>query len=409
MRASRARTAWAASAAVAVVVGIGLATRLGGGGSKPASVGRSPEPTSTGTVGGTSSTAPRTAVGRPGSPGATPGTGPTAGGPNPAGTTQPGGLKPVTVGLLDRSAAPAAAYDHAVGGWVIEVYWADLQPTQDGPIVSGNKIDRAIAQARQLAAADPSLHPQLKLRVLAGIHSPEWAKTLDGPPVTVSALIDHRSGTAPRFWTDNFARAYAGLQRRLAARYDAVPEILSTVVSQCTTVYAEPFQRQTDSAQTVQDLDAAGFTQAADLQCYRTQIAAQQVWQRTRSELAFNPYEVVDPSGQSSPPGQGTDEAITDQMISYCRIVLGPRCVVANESIRWPPLGSYLPMYSAIRAAGPPIAFQTAIASRVHDLGRTLSWAIAQGASSVELPDGYQTMSPSVLQGFATGLSTNPT
>src|SRR4051794_38814793 len=81
------------------------------------------------------------------------------------------GLKPVLGGLLDRHHQPAKRYQRVVRAWVVDVYWADVQPARGGPIVAG-AIDREVAAARTLGL-------KLKLRVLAGIHAPAWAKSLD--------------------------------------------------------------------------------------------------------------------------------------------------------------------------------------------------------------------------------------
>ena len=59
--------------------------------------------------------------------------------PSPA----PSDLKPVLKGLLDRSGPPPAAYVPSLAGYVVNVHWSDLQPTQGGGLAAGNAIDRA--------------------------------------------------------------------------------------------------------------------------------------------------------------------------------------------------------------------------------------------------------------------------
>ena len=44
---------------------------------------------------------------------------------------------------------------------------------------------QAIAETNQQNAANPGLNLRLKLRVYAGLAAPDWAKQLDGPPVTL--------------------------------------------------------------------------------------------------------------------------------------------------------------------------------------------------------------------------------
>lgn len=289
-----------------------------------------------------------------------------------------GALKPVLGGLLDRHHAPDQRFQGVVAGYVVTVPWATLQPRAAAPLPAHNPIDEAIATARARGL-------RLKLRV-TGIDAPEWAKRLGGSPVPVSDYYG-RKGTVGRFWTRRFGDAYAGLQRLLAARYDAAPEIVQTAVTRCTTIYAEPFLRQGRTAESVRGLLQAGYTAAADEICHREQVDAHQVWQRTRSGLSLNPYQRISLGGDVSP-----DEAFTERMIDYCRQALASRCVLENHSIRSTGQSRWYPkLYQAMRAAGVPIAFQTAAPARIGSLMDTLKWAIEQGASSVELPVSYPT------------------
>src|SRR5205823_109968 len=159
-------------------------------------------------------------------------------------------------------------------------------------------------------------------------------------------------GTIGRFWNDSFGAAYAELETKLAAKYDATPEIREVVISRCTTVFAEPFIRDVRLPTNISAFLDAGFTIDADQRCHREEINAHKVWVHTRSDLSLNPYQAV---------GQGTDESFTEDMMAFCRSALGNRCVLANNSLRSFSQGtSYDQMYAQIKAMGPPIAFQTA-------------------------------------------------
>ena len=83
-------------------------------------------------------------------------------------------LKPVLSGLIAFNGLPAGHEDD-VNGWVVNVPWAQLEPSGPG-LVTGNPIDRAIVQARELDQAHPGHAFRIKVRVLAGIHSPAWVK-----------------------------------------------------------------------------------------------------------------------------------------------------------------------------------------------------------------------------------------
>jgi hypothetical protein len=310
-------------------------------------------------------------------------------------TLQPASLKPVLAGLLDRNGPPPAAYLPVMGGFVVNVNWADIQTASGAPIASNNAIDQAISTLHQI---DPSGRMGLKVRLFAGIYAPDWAKSLGGAPLVVADPVTGASGTVGRFWNDDFGAAYADLQTKLAAKYDSAPEIREITISRCTTVYAEPFIRDARDPAAVSALLGAGFTVDADHRCHAEEILAHQVWTHTRSDLSFNPYQVLGGSTR-------TDEAFTEQMMSFCRSSLGARCVLANNSLRTPL--QFPAMYAAIQALGPPIAFQTAVLAKVGSLGATIQAAISLGASSVELPAGYQSIPASTLNPFASGLAAN--
>jgi hypothetical protein len=79
-------------------------------------------------------------------------------------------------------------------------------------------------------------------------------------------------------------------------------------------------------------------------------------------------------------------------MMAYCRQVLASACVLENNSLRVPVQAGYMAMYANMQALGHPISFQTATAGRVGNLSGALNYAITLGASSVELPGGYETL-----------------
>lgn len=305
--------------------------------------------------------------------------------PTPTPTPVPGSVKPELAGLVDRQGAPSAAEAPDLSGWVVNVTWAELQPTAGTTITSDNPIDQAIAQVDQNPAYR-GMH--LRIRVMAGIDSPNWVEAMSGGPVYVYNTQDQVGGDVPRFWTAPVEQAYANLQVLLAAKYDSDPEIEDVNMSGCMTVYAEPLIREITSSETVTDLLAAGYTEAADQSCQEDQINAQAVWVHTHSSIALNPYDVINANGSVS-----VDEAFTATLINYCRTTLGERCTLGNDSIRSTSLGSaYDDMYNSIAGAGPGIYFQTAQAAKVGNLQTTIQWAIDEGSNDVELPAGWSSL-----------------
>ncbi len=289
-------------------------------------------------------------------------------------------------GLVDRHRAPKPAFASVVRTYVVNTTWASLQPAKGGPLVHPNAIDQAISAARKGGYA-------LKLRVRAGIDAPAWAKTLDGPALTVYSTgatakkAGSVAGTIGRFWTPQFAAAYQDLQNKLAASYDAVPEIRQTDITRCSMIFAETYLRDAMDRRNVQTLLRAGFTRAADDVCHTQQILAHRVWVRTISNLSLNPYPAIRPDGTVR-----TDLAYTLAQMTYCRSVLGARCSLANHSVASKRLtgGSYAAMYSRMRALGGPIDLQTATAAKIGDYRQVLAFAAAMGADSIELPTGYE-------------------
>lgn len=310
-------------------------------------------------------------------------------------------VKPVLGGLLDRAGFPDQALHDVVDGFVVDVAWADIQPEPFGPLAAGNAIDRAIASVRALGG-DADM--RIKLRVNAGVDAPEGAKHLGGAPVRVD-YEGYRDleGTVGRFWTPEFGAAYEDLHKRLAAAYDRVPEVAQVEITRCMTFYGETFLRQAGTPQTPAALLEAGFTTAADKGCHRQQVQAHRVWRRTRSGLAFNPYHRIGPDGNVT-----AEVAFPKEMMSFCRRVLGSRCVLENYSLSSPLRDRlYDELYPALLAAGKPLAFQTAAEARIGDWQATLRYAVDAGAASVELNRSYPTYDRSALAGFSGQLLAN--
>ncbi|HEX3426112.1 MAG TPA: hypothetical protein VHT30_08265 [Acidimicrobiales bacterium] len=331
----------------------------------------------------------RTATSLPSLPTST-GSAGTTGGTTPGATTEPAappGLKPVIRGLIDRNGMPPAGYP--INAWVVQVDWSALQPTQGGPIAANNAIDQAIAAVRATNSHGGNM--ALKLRVYAGINSPDWAKQLGGPPFPVSD--SGQSGMSPRFWTPQFSQAYAALQSELAAKYDGVPELREVVISQCTTVFDEPFRRQVPDQASLNAWLAAGYTMAADEACQESEIEAHQVWKMTSSDLALNQFMPV-----AANQGSQVDLSFPEQVMQYCRQQLGVRCVLENNSLKPKPSANLAKLYLAMQALGPPITFQTASGNKVGDLAAAVKLGAELGAESIELPMSYRSTPPSDLE-----------
>ncbi|GAA4720061.1 hypothetical protein Prum_002000 [Phytohabitans rumicis] len=304
-------------------------------------------------------------------------------------------LKEPVMGLLDRAKPATGAYAAVVDRFVIRVDWSEVQPDQQpGTDHGGALVTTTIDQ--DLAAATAA-GMKVRLRVVGGINAPEWAKTLGGAtPIPWYAPPGTQVGTIGRFWTSQYGTAYQNLQDRLAALYDDDPRVLDVAIARCTTEFAEPYIRQTGQLDLNQPgLEAAGYTSAADDLCHYEEIDAHDVWEQTRSYLAFNPYQRINSTAWTS----SVDLPFTKQMIDYCRTALGQRCVLGNNSLVPDRPNSYYQMYAYIAAKGGPIAYQTATPDKVCGdpttcataiWNETLDMALTYGANAVELPGTIQ-------------------
>jgi hypothetical protein len=312
--------------------------------------------------------------------------------------------KPIQ-GLIDRQGPPKGKNRAYISGFVIKVRWEDLQPTEDGPIVSPNAIDAALEKVRDPSSSVYGM--KLKLRVFAGVDSPSWAKSLGGAPVkyvNTKAGSSVGAGLAPRFWTTAFGQAYNQLQSKLAAKYDDVAELREVTVSRCSTLYDEMFARQLAANANEANMRAAGYTTDLDKKCIKEAIAAHSVWKRTISDVAFGPLPVIEESGEEA------DMAFTLAAMSYCREVLGSRCGLQNNSLSVEKMDTprYLKIYDEMQRLGPPSVIQTATNSRVGDPKDVLDYAAKLGVNSVELPVGYNDWAETSLSSARNGLTRNP-
>ena len=78
------------------------------------------------------------------------------------------------------------------GEIVLNVTWAQLQPTQSGPLDTSSVILDAI-QAVEAYNQQYGTDLGIKLRVWGGFTAPDWVKNISGPPITVDRQGDGQS------------------------------------------------------------------------------------------------------------------------------------------------------------------------------------------------------------------------
>jgi hypothetical protein len=326
--------------------------------------------------------------------------------------------KPPMQGLAMQQARPLTSADAgAFSARVVTTTWAELQPSPGGELTRNNAIDRELRATDAFNEQHPDTPVHLKLRVLAGIYAPEWAKTLgDFEPVPVTHVQTERPGTLGPFWSEEYVDAYAELQQLLAERYDDDPLVRDNAISGCMTVFAEPFQRDLTN---FGSLFAQGYSVDADEDCLRRQVDAHLAWKHTHQSLALNPFRAwTEEAGELA--RERPDVGVTLSVAEYCREALGDLCTLSNNSIRSDYaalmlgeedaatafLAEYETLYATIRELGPSFSFQTAAPSRVGDLPATVEAAAAMGANAVEVPISYDV---ATMVSDNAALAANPT
>ncbi len=311
------------------------------------------------------------------------------------------GLKDPVRGLLDRQHYPKG-FDSVIKSYVVEVPWAQLQRRPGGALVHPNPIGHALAQARAAGM-------RIKLRVGVGTDAPRWAKRIGGPPIPVyytSATAGHSgvAGTIGRFWLPAFGAAYRDLQQKLAAAYDGNPTLAQVAITRCSTIFSETYLRNTRDQRNIDALLAAGFTRAADDVCHERQMLAHRAWKHTRSSLSINPYQAISSDGSVK-----MDLSYSLAQMAQCRRILRRRCVLENYSLSSSRITdpAYAPIYARMQRLGPPFDFQTSTMAKVGNLSDVLEYALSIGATSVELPSGYNAYTPQQLAPYQKGLRAN--
>jgi hypothetical protein len=267
-------------------------------------------------------------------------------------------------------------------------------------LVANNVIDKTLAEIRVYNANHPDKPLAVKLRVWGGFMAPPWAKQIGGAPIQASH--NGHARTVGRFWSPVYRKAWANLQKLLAARYDSEPLIQEVSVTQCMSFTAEPFFVPTEDA-VMTKLRAAGFTDAAYRFCLSNAVSDYAPWKQSRLVLAVNPY-------RTAPSGGPGDPAFTEKVMLACRTAIGVRCVFDNHD-----LNSTLPrplvrIYDYMTQLGPEIEFQT-LNKTPANFPATIKFGVAHGASSIELYQdfgGFPLVPNAQLKQWAKWIEANP-
>lgn len=300
-----------------------------------------------------------------------------------------------------------------IDGVVINVTWAQLQPTP-GDFVT-TPIDDALNEVRNFNSQHPQSPLGVKLRIWQ-TSAPDWAKNLDGGPVTLVQVKNSevRSKTVGRFWSAKYDLAWHRLQTQLADKYDSEALIREVTDTSCSSLTDEPFNVDGDQ-EAIQNMLRAGFTDDAYRNCLINSANDYDGWHTTSIDFAIANYRRIG-SGR-----QVADPQVVVQIIKAFRAALGGRAILSNHALADPrSLASrgLMPVMDEIKQFGPPIEFQTANPNAAWLQGGQLNWeetisyGKSLGATAIEVwgccrDSGFDSMQPAKLQAWSAVLKSN--
>jgi hypothetical protein len=346
------------------------------------------------------------------------------------------GDKPAQTGLVDMgdisfynnpynpsfNLSEITPYQGSFSEIVLNVTWAQLQPSEGGPLTT-SAIDSAIAQVDALNASNGT-NIGIKLRVWGGYTAPEWAKNIDGPPITVTGENEVDPGvftpqTIGRFWTADYVDAWTSLQSALAARYDSNPVIRGISQTAGAAATDEPFVPLRTNAllqgggivNQVGQLQAGGYTDAAEMLTLRAAIADYSQWSTTPLDFTMNTFHLFD--GGNELNYATFTLAVLQQARNSTRLVQPGNHALGNP-LYAPDTVVYtqLAADAALNPAVAPNSFQTnspSILGPYANWQATIANGVALDAGDIELwdfpvipvPVGFTSFSPGQVQTLA--------
>ncbi len=280
----------------------------------------------------------------------------------------------------DNSMSDAFGEPGMMQGYVINVTWAQLQPTNSASF-NPAPIDQALSTLEKYNAEYPATPMRALLRVAAGSVAPTWVKELAGGPVSIHLRSNGTLVTVGRFWTGTYQTAWRTLQGMLAARYDANPLIAEVSNTSCSHQSAEPYVNPPDSTSIV-NLFAAGYSNQADQACLTGSIHDYDAWTTTPIDFDTTRFENLSETtqnGQLKGVYGPTSMPITRSIMQQFRAALGPRAILSNHTLNDPVPQGDKQVYQEIQQMGKPVEYQTAAPgvplSTGGATGKLVNWA----------------------------------
>jgi hypothetical protein len=289
-------------------------------------------------------------------------------------------ISPLVKGLYTEGAVQIPP---SVVNETLAVNLTQLVPKPGGDVSSDNPLDHWLARK-----------PNGAVRLFMGrgpgnvVPNGDW---LALGAVTVHDPTDNITGTVNRWWEADVQAAQHAAVAKIAAKYDGLVTLI--FIANGGTIYAEPYVRGINDANTCHNLLAAGYTAAGDQASYEAGFEMFAAFKQTRLGQAFNPWQGIHPDGTGY-----IDVDFTIKMMDALCARFPRRAVIQNNSIRTPTFkGPMATMYDHMKmlheTTGRTVRFQTATKPRVGDFAQTLEWALDHGACAVELSPGVQNCS----------------
>lgn len=227
-------------------------------------------------------------------------------------------LKPALRGLVTTDPAYVAGNIPYAEFASTKPRWKDYNPSPD--VFNFSAIDTMLAK-----------YPNLKfrLRFMAGIHAPDWAKVRSGGAVH----HDPNTGTGgtgevPRFWTENYYQDYMTFMAAVADHFEDNPQVVEITNSLTTTVYAEPFILNADPATVTRYWNAGYRFPAVQTNLMRSMHGMMDLFPTTRISLAgHGKWErIIDGKMNYDWP---SERAVFNELIN----TYGPRLVLDDHGL----------------------------------------------------------------------------
>lgn len=272
---------------------------------------------------------------------------------------RPRALKPGLCGLITTNP------DYVAGNIPYATFastkprWKDYNPSPEVYVWSG--VDNMLAK-----------HPDLRfrLRFMAGIHAPDWAKARSGGAIQHEPNQSNgAAGMVPRFWTRSYFDDYMAFMAAVADRYESNPQVVEIPNALTTTAYAEPFILAADAA-TIDRYWAAGYRRdLVEQNLLRSVHAMMDLFPTTRVSLAcHNKWEFIVQGSGGPGDGQAASSWPDERTILNDLIdTYGPHLVLEDHGLG--PTDPWFPVGEPRETADPLYAYMSGLRATPQTYG----------------------------------------